>query len=217
MAAPAVAAAPDESSATGAPSPSLLCLPPELLVTVAGHLWATGHGSVRSALSSTCIAVHRACDQAVRRVELPPVTPAGLHEPLQPLRGLWRRALDGKVKYCSLGYAVFGEPLAQLDENVLDVLMLRDMEPFPSSRRRRDTDAATVHESAVTDELVRSVAAFVKRLSRAEQDSGGCGHGGGGVRAARLGRCEHTGRKYFLPYSPANAEVLGRLLPHLAR
>jgi len=218
MAAPAAAAAPDDSSAARPPPPSLLCLPPELLVTVAGHLWATGHGSAWSALSRTCTAIHRACDQAVRRVELPPVTPAGLHEQLQPLGGLWRRALDGQDKYCSLGYGVHGAPLARLDDHVLDASMIQDVEPSLSGRGPgHGDDAPTVHEAAVADELVQSVAAFLKRLSRAEQGGGGRGHGGGGVRVARFGRCEHTGREPFLPYSPANAEVLGRLLPHLAR
>jgi len=164
MALPAAAGTPDNSQVARPPPPSLLCLPPELLAIVAGHLWATGHGSAWSALSRTCTAIYRACDRPVRRVELPPVTPAALQENLQPLGGLWRRALEGEEKYCSLGYGVRGAPLTQLDGHVLDALMIQDVKPSLSRWSMGGVDAPTVHDPAVAGDLESSVAKFLKRL-----------------------------------------------------
>jgi len=196
-----------------------LCLPHDLLTTIAGHLWAAGHGSAWSALSHTCVAIRRACDDAVRRVELPPVTPAGRYASVQPLGGRWRRAFDGHDRYgvlrggqyVVLGREVLGVPVVDVDAYVLTASMLAGGEPSPFAWAAASDQAATVHEPAVADELGRSVAAFLGRLQGVVQD------GGRGVRAARFGRCDFGPFSDPLPYSPANAEVLGRLLPHLAR
>jgi len=81
--------------------------------------------------------------------------------------------------------------------------------------------APPVQEPAVAEELVRSFTGFLGRLTCAgkggRHGGGGGGGGGGGVCAARFGRCIYTGEGHTLPYCPANAEVLSRLLPHVAR
>jgi len=89
MAAAAAAASPTDADATDTRPPSLLCLPPELLTTVASHLWVSGHASAWSALSRTCVAVHTACLHAVWRVDVPPLPPDGRHAVPQPLSGRW--------------------------------------------------------------------------------------------------------------------------------
>jgi len=227
MAAPAAAAmaAPAAAATTAAteanpPPPSLLCLPPELLTAVAAHLWATGHGAAWSALSRTCAVAHGACLDAVRRVELPPVTPDGRGAQEQPLGGVWRTTLEfDRRRFFLLGaHYVISEATRIKVANLvpLTAQMLVDREPGVCRSKGRIRDPAlgpTTHDSAVADELVRSVAAFLGHFT------GGAGRDGSGgrlLRAARLGRIYHTGQLDILPYSPANADVLGRLLPPLA-
>jgi len=214
--------APTPAATIAAPSAivpplSLLCLPHELLTVIAEYLWETGHGAAWSAFSRTCSAVHLACLDAVRRVQLPPVTPDGRGALEQPLGGSWRAALEGDgCRFMSLGgcwaLAVSVDKLIPLNAR-----MLKDADPKVWTTVDRNTDPAlgpTTHDPAVADALVRSVTAFVDRLT------GGARRGGSGdrgqVRAARFGRIFHTGRQEMLPYSPANADVLRRLLPPLA-
>jgi len=81
--------------------------------------------------------------------------------------------------------------------------------PVGSQEQMRDTDWPVLRMWSFFDP------AFPEGLSCAETDGDGHCHSGGGVRAARFGRCEHTGQAPFLPYSPANTTVLSRLLPYL--
>jgi len=214
MAVPA-AAVTTGAPAANPPTPSLLSLPHELITSIAGHLWASGHGAAWSAFSRTCAAAHGACLDAVRRVELPPVTPESRSELEQPLGGSWRAALEGDVRR----YSFVGAGASIVD--------VANLVPFSAQTHFRDqpnvctvnTDylrpemGPTTHDPAVTKELVRSVAAFLVHLKGTAECSGS---GGRGLRAARFGRIHQEGRQDMLPYSPANADVLGRLLPPLA-
>jgi len=126
----------------------------------------------------------------------------------QPLGGSWRAALEGdECRQLMIGHGVSWGKVANLVP--LSAWMLRDDAPSVRTRSSRSEDPAlgpTRHDPTVADELVRSVAAFLGRLTG----------GGRSLRAARLGRIFHTGRLDMLPYSTANANVLGRLLPALA-
>ena len=213
-AAPA-AAATNTAIAALPPPASLLCLPPELLTAVAAHLWATGHGAAWSALSRTCATAHRACLDAFRRVELPPVTPDRRGALEQPLGGVWRAALENDLhRYMMLG-------ASSSIIKVADLVPLTAHTLFNTERRVRTAEGRiydpalgpTTHDPAIADELVRSMTAFLGHFT------GGAGRDGSGgrrLRAARLGRVFHTGRVHLLQYNPANASVLGRLLPPLA-
>jgi len=144
------------------------------------------------------------------------VTPDGRGALEQPLGGSWRAALEGDgCRFLSLGGCTLAVIVAKLVP--LTAWMLKDAQPKVWTTLDRDEDPAlgpTTHDPAVADALVRSVTAFLRQLTGGAR----CGGSGrrGQVRAARLGRIFHTGRQEMLPYSPANANVLRRLLPPLA-
>jgi len=198
----------------------LLSLPPELLTAVAAHLWTGGHGSAWSALARTCTTAHGACVDAVRCVTLPPVPPATIGAGMQPLTPAWRRVLDsgGASRTLLVSHRPPSEPveaLAPLRRWLAPTHLPRRVEyrpPAAETARR----AATKSDPAAADAVVAAATAALTHPRGG--GGGGCGDRRCRLRAVRLGRVHYSmdSHEELLYYTPANADVLERLLPALA-